>query len=157
MKIRWRVIRWLCGVLLMALLAAVGCLVWYLQSDAFQAFARTEVVARCRVPPAWTSPRTAPDRHPDRRFLVRGFTLKPRQGKEGTFRLSLDQATGKFHLGVLIRMKPHVSELVLVRPRIWLMSGGGSSTWRPDAFLKVFKQSLDLAIARLLSGTDRSK
>lgn len=149
MKIRWRVIRWLCGVLLMVLLAAVGWLVWYLQSDAFQAFARTEVVARLQ---GATGMDVGLEQLRidilNRRFLVRGFTLKPRQGKEGTFRLSLDQATGKFHLGVLIRMKPHVSELVLVRPHIWLMSGGGSSTWRPDAFLKVFKQSLDLAIGK---------
>jgi len=65
MKIRWRVIRWLCGVLLMALLAAVGCLVWYLQSDAFQAFARTEVVAACRCHRHGRRPRTAPDRHPE--------------------------------------------------------------------------------------------
>jgi translocation and assembly module TamB len=149
MKIRWRVIRWLCVVLLMALIAALGSLVWYLQSDAFQALARAEIVNRLQ---GATGMDVGLEQLRidilNRKFLVRGFTMNPRQGKEGTFRLSLDEATGRFHLGVLIRMKPHISELVLVRPHIWLVSGAGSSTWRPDAFLKVFKRSLDLAIGK---------
>jgi translocation and assembly module TamB len=149
MKIRWKVIRWIGVLLLVGLIAAAGSLIWYLQSDAFQTLARAEVIARLR---SATGMEVGLDQLRldilNRTFAIRGLTLNPRQGTEGTFRLSLDEATGRFRLGVLIHMKPRISELILVRPHIWLASGGGSSTWRPDAFLKVFKRSLDLAIGK---------
>ena len=149
MKLRWRVIRWLCILLLVGLLAAAGSLLWYLQSDAFQALARSEVISRLQNA---TGMNVGLEQLRldilNRNFAIRGLTLTPRPGTEGTFRLSLDEATGKFRLGVLIRMKPRISELVLVRPHIWLTSGTRSSTWQPDGFLKVFRRSLDLAIGK---------
>ena len=149
MKIRWPMIRWICIILVMGLFAAAGSLLWYLQSDAFQALARAEVIARLQTA-------TGMDVGLEqlrldilnRNFAIRGLTLKPRPGAQESFRLSLDEATGKFRLGVLIRMRPRISELVLVRPHIWLASGTGSSTWQPEAFLRVFKRSLDLAIGK---------
>jgi translocation and assembly module TamB len=151
MKIRWRVIRWVGIVILVGLLAAAVSLVWYLQSDAFQKLARNEVMSRLQ---SATGMQVGIGQLRvdllNRNFEVRGLTLSPQPGHEETFRLSLDEARGKFRLGVLIRMKPHISELVLVRPRIRLTSGTGSSTWQPDGFLKVFKRSLDLAIDRVL-------
>ncbi len=149
MRIRWRRI-------LMVLLALTGCFIilmgslfWYLHTDSFRALARAEILSRLRSGTGMDV--GLEDLRLDffrRRFLIRGLTLSPRSGSTGTFRLSLDEARGSFRIGRLIKPRPRISELVLVRPHIALLTGTGGG-WNPEGFLRVFRRSLDFAAARV--------
>ncbi|NWG12835.1 MAG: translocation/assembly module TamB domain-containing protein [Acidobacteria bacterium] len=149
MRIRRRAILITLPALAGVLVIITGSVLWYLQTDSFSALLRSEVLLRLRSG-------TGMDVGLDelrvdllrRRFLIRGLTLSPRPGSRGTFRLSLDEARGSFRVGRLIHPKPRISDLVLVRPHISLLTGTGGG-WNPEGFLKVFRRSLDFAAAKV--------
>ncbi len=149
MRIRWRPVLMILLALTVVIVILIGSLLWYLHTDSFIALAQAEILSRLRsgtgMDVGLEELRLDLFR---RKFLLRGLTLSPRPGATGTFRLSLDEARGSFRIGRLIKPRPRISELVLVRPRIALLTGTGGG-WSPERFLRVFRRSLDFAAAKV--------
>jgi autotransporter translocation and assembly factor TamB len=135
--------------LLLAVVAAVVAGTIYLRSGRFQEFARATITSR-------VSAATGMNCTIDSlrlnllggRFELRGVRLEPRAGNEEAFRLSVDEAAGRFLIRSLLGFRWNLRELRLVRPRLVLISSANSAGWNPDRFLRIFQTSLNLAIGQ---------
>ena len=151
MKIRTKVIA-ISSISLpmMLLFGCVGFALWYLQSDRFQEFARSELISRVERA---TGLSCAMERTRFNVFRgkveIDGLTLAPRKVAPGLAILKVPKIRAAISISSFWHFRMRLSSLDIVRPQVELLSGGGDSSWNPEEALRVLKVSLRLEAARV--------
>ncbi len=146
MKIRAKII-----LLLLILTAGAGIALFlrYLGSDRFQERVRRELVAAleqatgfsCSIDHAQFSPWRGV-------FSIRGLMLKDRSDAP-SFQLSVEEVSGSLRLLSVLRLKPSLAEVTLIRPHLTLAAAGGGPEMDPQTLMRAFQKSLDMAVGTI--------
>ncbi len=146
LKRRWKIILLTLGL---AILAATTFGLHYLSSQRFQERVRTELVSRlesatglaCSIDRvelfAWRGA-----------FTIRGLLLQARSDAH-PFRLSVEEASGSLKLLSILRLKPGLAELTLIRPHLMIGASENETPVDPAELLRTFRRSLDMAVGTI--------
>jgi hypothetical protein len=132
--------------LCLAVLTGIGMGVRYLRSERFLERVRLAMVSRIEQATGFScSIERVQVSFWRGTFSIRGLTLQARPDAP-LFRLKVEEAGGRLKLLSVLRLNPALAELTLVRPQLTLAMDGGGGRLDPEALLKAFQKSLDLAV-----------
>lgn len=136
------------ALVLMAVFSGSGA--WFLHSERFQEWARVRIAAElekatglsCSIQRSEVSALRGS-------FRLGDLTLQSAKSDTSPVHVTIDEVSGSFHLLSLIRLKPQLAQLNIVRPRASLTSGQETSDWDPEAFIRRYRMSLEVAVGEI--------